>query len=209
MAIERIKKRNGTVVDFDRSRIATAMAKAFAATRVAVSREVLESMTDAVISELETAFLERIPGVEDVQDIVEKTLAARGHFDVAKAYILYRREHAALRENRRTQILERIRRRDLMVKKRSGTLARFDLGEIETAIANCCRGHEGAADVSGIVHDTQLALYDGIPTSEINQAIIMAIRERIPRSSSTTRCRSSSMYRRHRRSFTRGRAARR
>jgi ribonucleoside-diphosphate reductase alpha chain len=179
MAIERIKKRNGTVVDFDGSRIETAMGKAFAARRVGVSREALESMTDAVISELEMKFLERIPGVEDVQDIVEKALAARGHFDVAKAYILYRREHAALREHRKTQILERIRRRDLAVKKRSGELARFDLREIETAIADCCRGHEGAADLDGILRDTELALYDGIPTSEINQAIIMAMRARI------------------------------
>ena len=179
MVIERIKKRSGNVVGFDRTRIETAMGKAFAATRVGVARETLEAMTDTVIAELEKKFVERIPGVEDVQDIVEKTLAARGYFEVAKAYILYRREHAALREHRKAQILDRVQRRDLTVKKRSGELVRFDLREIETAIANCCRGHERLADVGGILRDTQLALYDGIPTSEINQAIIMAMRARI------------------------------
>jgi ribonucleoside-diphosphate reductase alpha chain len=179
MAIDRIKKRNGAIVDFDRARIERAMGKAFAATRVAAPLDELEAMTDAVIGGIERTFVERIPGVEDVQDLVEKTLAERGYFEVAKAYILYRREHAALRERRRTQILERIERRDLSVRKRSGELARFDLGEIEKAVALCCRGYEDDADIEGIIRDTQLALYDGIATAEINLAIVMAMRARI------------------------------
>jgi ribonucleoside-diphosphate reductase alpha chain len=157
------------------------MEKAFHATRVEAAREAVESMTGTVIAELERGFIERIPGVEDVQDIVEKTLASRGHFDVAKAYILYRREHAALRERRRREILERVRRRELSVRKRDGRIVRFDVGEIEKAVGTCCRGFEDRADVEGILHDTELALYDGIPTGEINQAIIMAMRARIER----------------------------
>jgi ribonucleoside-diphosphate reductase alpha chain len=179
MAIDRIKKRNGTIVDFDRSRIERAMEKAFKATQVEIAREAVEAMTDTVIAELERGFVERIPGVEDVQDIVEKTLASRGHFGVAKAYILYRRERTALRERRRREILERVRRRELSVKKRSGNVVRFDVHEIEKAVETCCRGYEDRADIEGILHDTELALYDGIPTSEINQAIIMAMRARI------------------------------
>ena len=69
--MDKIKKRNGAVVDFDRVRIEKAMGKAFIATEVAVGEETLEHITDKLIESLETRFVERIPGVEDVQDLVE------------------------------------------------------------------------------------------------------------------------------------------
>ena len=50
---------------------------------------------------------------------------------------------------------------------------------LELPISNCCRGYEDPIDVVGIVRDTKLSVYDGIATSEINKAIIMAMRARI------------------------------
>ncbi|MFQ5510389.1 MAG: ribonucleoside-diphosphate reductase subunit alpha [Candidatus Krumholzibacteriia bacterium] len=179
MAVDKIKKRNGAVVEFDRVRIERAMEKAFRATDVNVSGETLEAITDELIENLGGRFVERIPGVEDVQDLVEKMLAQRGYFEVSKAYILYRREHQALREDRKNEILHRIEARDLSVVKRSGIVERFNIKEIEKAISDCCRGFESHVDVVGIVRDTKLAVFDGIGTSEINQAIIMAMRARI------------------------------
>ncbi|MDH3215870.1 MAG: ribonucleoside-diphosphate reductase subunit alpha [Candidatus Krumholzibacteria bacterium] len=179
MAIDKIKKRNGSVVDFDRVRIERAMEKAFIATRVAVVQETLESITDELIQILEARFVERIPGVEDVQDQVEKMLAERGYFEVSKAYILYRKQHAELRESRKNEILDKIERRELRVRKRSGEIVDFNIAEIEQAIKNCCHGFDGVVDVVGIIRDTKFAIYDGITTHEINQAIIMALRARI------------------------------
>ena len=111
MAIDKIKKRNGSVVDFDRVRIEKAMEKSFVATQVPIGHEALEQITDELIEILETRFVERIPGVEDVQDLVEKMLAQRGYFEVSKAYILYRKQHAELRETRKNEILEKIEKR--------------------------------------------------------------------------------------------------
>ncbi len=179
MAIEKIKKRNGTVVEFKRDLIERAMDKAFRASGVAIQHEILETITDEIIEILESRFIERIPGVEDVQDLVEKKLADHSYFAVSKVYILYRREHQTLREDRRNEILEKIERRDLSVRKRSGDSERFDVRDIEEAIANSCRGFEGQVDVVGIIRDTKLAVFDGISTREINQAIIMAMRARI------------------------------
>jgi ribonucleoside-diphosphate reductase alpha chain len=179
MAIDKIKKRNGSVVDFDRVRIEKAMEKAFVATQVAVGQETLEYITDELIDRLETRFVERIPGVEDVQDLVEKMLAERGYFEVSKAYILYRKQHAELRESRKNEILEKIEKRELSVKKRNGDIVDFNISEIEQAINDCCRGFEGLVDVVGIIRDTKFAVYDGITTKEINQAVIMAMRARI------------------------------
>jgi ribonucleoside-diphosphate reductase alpha chain len=179
MAIDKIKKRNGAVVDFDRVRIEKAIGKAFIATRVAVVAETLEQITDELIASLEGTFVERIPGVEDVQDLVEKSLAERGYFEVSKAYILYRKEHAELREKSHQEILERIEKRELSVVNRSGDVIEFNISEIEQAISNSCEGFEGLVDVVGIVRDTKYAIYDGISTREINQAVIMAMRARI------------------------------
>jgi ribonucleoside-diphosphate reductase alpha chain len=181
MEINKIKKRNGSIVDFDRTRIEHAIEKACTATGATVASEFYSSVTDDVTELIEQKFDERIPGVEDIQDVVEMMLAERGLFEVAKAYILYRKEREEVRRHKQDELLERIDRREIKVVKRSGETVEFNLGEIEKAITNCCAGLEGSIDVIGILRDTKLGLYDGIKTSEINQAVIMAIRARIER----------------------------
>ncbi len=181
MEITKIKKRNGSIVDFDRIRIEHAIEKACVATEVSVAGEFYSSVTDDVLSVIEEKFEERIPGVEDIQDVVEMMLAERGLFEVAKAYILYRKEREDVRRHRQDELLERIDRREIKVVKRSGDVAEFNIKEIERAITNCCQGLDEGIDVIGILRDTKLGLYDGIKTSEINQAVIMAIRARIER----------------------------
>ena len=105
MIIEKIKKRNGEIVSFDRTKIEQAMGKAFLATGVTVSPETLSDLTDRVITVLQEKFIEQIPGVEDVQDIVELKLAEAEYFDVAKKYIIYRRERSEAREKKKQKII--------------------------------------------------------------------------------------------------------
>jgi ribonucleoside-diphosphate reductase alpha chain len=181
MEITKVKKRNGSVVDFDRARIERAIEKACVATAVTVSSEFYSLVTDDVTEVIENKFDERIPGVEDIQDVVEMMLAERGLFEVAKAYILYRKEREDLRRHKQDELLERIDRREIKVIKRSGETVEFNIGEIERAITNCCQGFEEPIDIVGILRDTKLGLYDGIKTLVINQAVIMAIRARIER----------------------------
>ncbi|MCH7548454.1 MAG: ribonucleoside-diphosphate reductase subunit alpha, partial [Candidatus Krumholzibacteriota bacterium] len=181
MEITKVKKRNGAIVDFDRVCIEQAIAKACNATGVAVTSDFPSLVTDDVTGILAQKFVERIPGVEDIQDIVEMMLAERGLFEVAKSYILYRQEHTKIRERRKDELLEKIDRREISVRRRSGEVVEFNIGEIEKAIANCCQCFDENIDVVGIVRDTKLGLYDGITTAEINQAVIMAMRARIER----------------------------
>jgi len=98
--IKSIKKRDGSVVDFTPQRITNAIYRA----AVAVGgrdKRTSEKLADKVVHTLETQTSEgEIPTVEQVQDIVEKTLIEEGHAKVAKAYILYRAERARLREQR-------------------------------------------------------------------------------------------------------------
>ena len=74
MEISKIKKRNGTIVDFDRNRIERAIEKACVATGATVASEFYSSVTDDVTDLIEGKFDERIPGVEDIQDVVEMML---------------------------------------------------------------------------------------------------------------------------------------
>jgi ribonucleoside-diphosphate reductase alpha chain len=182
MAIEQIKKRGGSIVEFDRTRIERAMDKAFIATGVAVEEKTLWNLTNLVLEELEVKFEEKTPGVEDIQDIVERKLADAGYFNVAKSYIVYRREREKVRERKKWETLERVARRELNVKRRDGTVERFDIAEIERAVRNVANKYpEAAINVYEILEDVKSGLYDGITTSEINQVVLMALKARIER----------------------------
>ena len=124
MEITKIKKRNGSIVDFDRTRIEHAIEKACVATGVTVASEFYSSVTDDVTELIEGKFDERIPGVEDIQDVVEMMLAERGLFEVAKAYILYRKEREAVRRHKQDELLEKIDRRNAAVSGPPDTINR-------------------------------------------------------------------------------------
>jgi anaerobic ribonucleoside-triphosphate reductase len=96
MELKSIRKRDGSVADFDRSRITAAIAKAFDASYQPDRRELAEQLSAEVTSILEVEGLE-IPDVEHVQDLVEEVLMDRGYADTARAYILYRGERARAR----------------------------------------------------------------------------------------------------------------
>lgn len=93
MSLTVVKKRSGDIVLFDPKRIEVAISKAYSATGVSLSEEKLNKIVEVTISELEKNFGEgKTPGVEEIQDFVEKEIAKVGDFQVAKAYILYREE---------------------------------------------------------------------------------------------------------------------
>ncbi len=100
--IEKIVKRDGRVVPFNREKITFAILQAAIAVGGRDRREA-ERVTDDVVKMLEAR--ESSPGyptVEEVQDLVEKALIERGHAKTAKAYILYRYEHALKRQGKKS-----------------------------------------------------------------------------------------------------------
>lgn len=101
--ITKVSKRNGAVVPFDLSRITKAVHKAMIASGEGTEKEA-EFIARKVLSELKkTSKLvagEFVPTVEGIQDIVEKELILEDFAKAAKAYILYREEHAKIRKDR-------------------------------------------------------------------------------------------------------------
>jgi uridine kinase len=98
--IEKVVKRSGAVVPFNRERITNAIYRA----AVAVGgrdRKTAEELTDQVVALLEETYGDdTYPTVEEIQDVVEYVLIENGHARTAKAYILYRQERARRRRRR-------------------------------------------------------------------------------------------------------------
>ncbi len=94
--IKNIIKRNGKIVEFDKEKIVEAIWKA-AKSVGGDDRARAEILGDLVVREINKIFIDRTPNVEEVQDIVEKTLIEEGHAKTAKSYILYRKSHQELR----------------------------------------------------------------------------------------------------------------
>ncbi len=94
--ITKIRKRDGRLVDYDISKIENAIAKAMMSIGDGEIKDVkkMAKITELYITE---KFPESIPTVEDIQDIVESVLMKNGYEDVAKAYIIYRRDHEKIR----------------------------------------------------------------------------------------------------------------
>jgi len=93
---ENIKKRDGRVVPFDSSKITSAIAKAGKATGEFEDREA-KKLTLRVLTLAHELRLGPLPEVEEIQDIVERVLLDSPFYKTAKAYILYREQHAQIR----------------------------------------------------------------------------------------------------------------
>ncbi|OIN96665.1 hypothetical protein AUJ66_05600 [Candidatus Desantisbacteria bacterium CG1_02_38_46] len=95
--IKEAKKRDGRVVPFDKTKIAEAIFKA-AKSVGGKKKDVSNKLADKVIEILQKKFAHRIPGIENIQDVVEKVLIEEGCAKTAKAYILYRDKRARIRQ---------------------------------------------------------------------------------------------------------------
>ncbi len=97
MAVTKIQKRTGEIVDFDVNKIKGAI---FAAAKAVGGQDEMQSqrLANSVEEILQETFNASIPSVEDVQDIVEKVLIEEGHAKTSKAYIIYRKRRQEMRE---------------------------------------------------------------------------------------------------------------
>jgi ribonucleoside-diphosphate reductase alpha chain len=181
MGILLARKRSGAVVDFDRTRIESAISRAYLASGVPIDDLSLSQLVERVIASVEESASgeEYIPNVEHIQNVVEKEIANKGDFEVAKAYIIYRQTHAQARYEAQQALLEAIDRAEIKVKKRSGKIVPFDIKEIEKAIINVCQGFEKCVDIPEIMNAVKTGIYDGITTSEVNKVVTMTLKSHI------------------------------
>ena len=101
----RVEKRNGKLIDFDIQKIVNAIKMAFEAQEKQYNDSMIDFLALKVTADFEPKIKDGKIKVEDIQDSVESVLVQAGYADVAKAYILYRRQREKLR-NMKSTILD-------------------------------------------------------------------------------------------------------
>lgn len=101
----KVIKRDGAVTDFNIAKISSAISKAFDALNKETHPTVIDLLALKVTSDFEGKIKDGLIAVEDIQDSVESVLSQAGYADVAKAYILYRKQREKVR-NMKSTILD-------------------------------------------------------------------------------------------------------
>ncbi len=101
----RVEKRNGKLIDFDIQKIVSAIKMAFEAQEKQYNDSMIDFLALKVTADFEPKIKDGKIKVEDIQDSVESVLVQAGYAEVAKAYILYRRQREKLR-NMKSTILD-------------------------------------------------------------------------------------------------------
>ena len=100
--LKSVVKRSGEIADYDRSKIEAAIGKAIEAVEKRKDPDRAAQLTDMVEEKLRLQLAgnraHSIPAIEEIQDIVESVLIENKEVEVAKAYILYRARHEAMRD---------------------------------------------------------------------------------------------------------------
>ncbi len=182
-----VVRRDGSTSPFDAAKIAVALTKAFLAvegrqaadsTRI---HETVAELTDQVVASLTRhPDLGRVCHIEDIQDQVELALMRAGHHRVARAYVLYREEHARARIERDqaagdwSSATEDSGAR-LQVKGTDGELRPLDTERLTRLVEESCAGLPSVA-AAPVLAEVHRNLYDGISLGELELALVMAAR---------------------------------
>ena len=107
-AIRRVVKRDGSLEEYNRWKIAAAISKAVRAARDEEDKQLVEKLTDLAEDKLKAFMKSRhpnsAPAIEEIQDIVETVLVESGEVSIAKAYIIYRARHEVIRDTRKLML---------------------------------------------------------------------------------------------------------
>ena len=99
-----VTKRDGKVAEFDIQKICAAITKAFEAQEKQYHPSTIELLALKVTADFEPKVKDGLIAVEDIQDSVESVLSQAGYADVAKAYILYRKQREKVRNMKSTML---------------------------------------------------------------------------------------------------------
>ncbi len=174
--LTQIKKRSGEIADFNAEKIAIAIQKAFQEVRGNLDLAMAGTIVEHVISHLEKTYEGKTPSVEDVQNTVENVLMEEGHFDVAKAYIIYRYNHQKIREVKQQEVQKKIEEKGIYVIKRNGQKELFSLEKLKTSIAYYIKGYESVINLDMVANQVRLEMHEDISTKNISRAVIMVLR---------------------------------
>ena len=166
--ILRVIKRNGSVVNFDISKIEVAITKAFLAvhTSAAAASSSVQQKVNSLAKSVHDTFSSRMPSggtihIEEIQDQVELALMRSEELKVARAYVVYRAERTKIRQEENTSVQEMT---VLSPSERTETIAK-----------EACEGLSGT-NPETIIQEANKNLYEGASEDEIKEAMILSAR---------------------------------
>ncbi len=184
-----VRKRDGRSVSFELTRIHTAILNAFRAELNLADGQPLEpdvmkdvaSVVQSVVDDIAPlASQSEGVDVERIQDLVELGLMSRGHYRVARCYIIYRAEHAKMRVIRgEATVASSVPQ--IYVTLPDGSRVPFEARRVRKRLAEACVGLEGTVDVDEMVDEVIRSVFDGIAIAEIYRVQILVARSRIER----------------------------
>lgn len=166
-------RRNGELVEFNAKKISIAMTKAFLAVEGNATQpskrieDKVTLLTDQVVNWVNDQFGDAVH-IETIQDFVEQALMQAGEHKVARAYVLYREQHAAIRTAHQQAPI-------LQVSEANGQKTALDIKKLTQTVQQACYGLENVS-AEKMVHEAFKTFYEGMPKAKLNEALIMTAR---------------------------------
>jgi len=178
----KVIRRNGKVTDFDSSKIAVAMTKAFLAVEgdaAKDSRRIHETVTE-LTKQVSENLLRRLDDggtvhIEDIQDQVELALMRAGEYKIARSYVLYRDQQSQKRAEEEKKHPQPANESTLHVTSADGSRQPLDVGRLRHLIDEACQGL-AEVDNAAILRDTQRNIFDGVNEKDVEKALVMGAR---------------------------------
>ena len=99
-----VQKRDGSLQEFQIKKIESAIERAFMAEHKFYNSDIIEMLALRTTAEFNSKIKNNVIGIEDIQDAVEVVLIQAGYIDVARSYMVYRKQHENLRQIKETSI---------------------------------------------------------------------------------------------------------
>jgi len=182
----RVIRRNGKQTAFDRTKIIVALSKAFLAVEGGTAaasgrvRETVESLTTQVMD----ALFRHLPEdgtvhIENIQDQVELALMRNGEQKVARAYVLYREQHAQKRADEQGSESEPEQKQDpIYIRYKDGSKKPLNITRIERVINEAVTGLEQVS-AGHLLGATLSSVYDGMGEDDLYTTLVMCARSLI------------------------------
>jgi ribonucleoside-diphosphate reductase alpha chain len=175
----KVLRRNGSVVDFEPSKIAVAVTKAFIATEGGAAedssrvRDLVQKLTAQMVQTLKRRLPEGgLLHIEHIQDQVELELMRAGEYEVARSYILYRDERAKSRQAQAGQS-EAVSAPPIHVLTEDGRAVPLEASRLFPVVNEACVNLSEAVSPAKIFDLTLKSLYDGVREAEVFKSAIL------------------------------------
>jgi len=175
-------RRNGKVTDFDSSKIAIAITKAFLAVEgdSAQDSSRIHNVVAKITQQVQENLTRRLDNggivhIEDIQDQVELTLMREGEYKTARAYVVYRDHQSQKRAEEEKLHPQAATENVINVTAADGSKAPLNITRLQSLIIEACQGLSNV-DSAAILRDTQRNIFDGVAASDVEKSLVMSAR---------------------------------